>query len=98
MAWRHEVLPTLEIKGFLEDYIQNTEALEPMHALACVLMLARPNPAFPRETLETLEALWLSRVEATLARASWYAQPPSEDPGVQPELGNPQPNFAEISR
>lgn len=98
LAWEHEVLPWLELGGYEEEHVQSVEALEPLHALACVLMLARPNPGFPRETLESLERMWTQRSQDTKARATWYAHPPAEEPAPTPEGGNPDLPFALISR
>ena len=98
LAWEHEVLPWLELGGYEEEHVQSVEALEPLHALACVLMLARPNPGFPRETLESLERMWIQRSNDTKARATWYAAPPMEEPSPTPEGGSPDLPFALISR
>jgi hypothetical protein len=98
LAWEHEVRPWLELGGYDEEYVQSVETLEPLHALACVLMLARPNPGFPRETLESIEKLWTERSAATRSRASWYAAPALEEPEPAPEGGVPELSFQLVSR
>jgi hypothetical protein len=98
LAWEHEVIPWLELSGFEEEYVQSVEALEPLHALACVLMLARPNPAFSREVLQDLERMWTHRTQTTAARASWYAAPPTTEPSPTPEGGAPEIPLMFISR
>lgn len=98
LAWEHEIIPWLELSGFEEEYVQSVEALEPLHALACVLMLARPNPAFSREVLQDLERMWTQRSQTTAARASWYAAPPTTEPAPTPEGGAPELPLAFITR
>lgn len=86
-TWEHRILPLLSARGIVEDNVASAEALEPLHALACVMQLLLPNPATAGELYERLERRWVQLEETTFARMDQWQVPQDEAPQPRPEGG-----------
>lgn len=91
LAWEYDVLRWLEAHDIDEERVLSVEKLEPLHALACVLRLARPHPTYPRDALTTLEDEWNKVSDSTRARRGWYEAIVTEVVTPIPEAGRRVP-------
>jgi hypothetical protein len=84
-AWEHRILPLLAARQVSEEDVVSVDALEPLHAIACVLQLAMGNAAVTAEMFDRLEARWSQLVESTFARKDWFEAPQDETPEIRPD-------------
>lgn len=91
-AWQHRVLRALNAKGIQEEDIISVDAIEAMHALACVLHLAMQRPDLDGAYVERLHADYDSCVESTLSSTWWYEDDQDGDTSPRDSDGGPMPN------
>ena len=84
-TWAHRILPLLAAKGIDEDDVVGADALEPLHALACLMQLLLPNPSTAGELFDRLERRWAQLEETTFSRKDWWQVPQDQTPQPRPE-------------
>lgn len=77
-AWTHEILPLCDSRGIAEEDIVSAEALEPLHASACLLHLLRQREDVDQAYFERILARHEQLKETTFSRSSWYVVPQDE--------------------
>lgn len=71
-AWNHEVAPWLHGRGIREEDIVSAEVLEPLHALACVLHLARQREDVSSDFYGRLNDRYEQLKATTLESVDWF--------------------------
>lgn len=85
VAWEHRILPWAAANSISEEDIVAVDALEPLHAIACVQQLVINNPAIQPELRAAVEDRWNQLRETTLARKDWYDVRQEADPPPRPD-------------
>lgn len=92
-VWRSVVVPLLSVKGVLDEDILTDDVIEPLHAAAVVLHLARQWPQAPSEFVQRLSDSYEQIKETTFARIDLAVRSQDEAvpdplaPGAEPNRG-----------
>lgn len=78
-AYDHEILPWLHAMGVNEEDIVSTEALEPAHALACVILLARQREGVSSEFYARNNERFEQLKNSMMGRNDWYLRTQDAD-------------------
>jgi hypothetical protein len=89
-AWRNDVLPLLHANGIVEENIISMEELEPLHAMACLLSVARQRPDTDEAFYNRINDRYTQLKETTLASTSWYEVSQQLDPPTMKPENAPQ--------
>lgn len=84
-AWEHRVLPWLAAQDIEEEDVVSAHALEPLHAVGCVLQLAEGNTQIGPELVERTQRRWEQVATTTLARKDWHVEEQVEQPAPRPD-------------
>jgi hypothetical protein len=78
-AWQGIMQPAIERAQVLDEDIVSDEALAPLHAAACVLLLVQDDPAFGRDYVADLRKEFDALRDRTFGRISWAEQSQTDD-------------------
>lgn len=97
-AWHHYVVPALAARGVLDEDIMTDDVIEPMHAAACVLHLARQWPQASSEYVQRLEAAYEQAKATTWDRIDLLTAPQDAVTPDAPSPGTQGPRYMGITR
>lgn len=97
-AWHHFVVPALAARGVLDEDIMTDDVIEPMHAAACVLHLARQWPQASTEYVNRLEAAYEQAKSTTWDRIDFLTAPQDAVTPDAPNPGTQGPRYVGITR
>jgi hypothetical protein len=97
-AWHHYVVPALAARGVLDEDIMTDDVIEPMHAAACVLHLARQWPQASSEYVARLEATYEQAKATTWDRIDLLTAPQDAVTPDAPNPGTQGPRYVGITR
>jgi hypothetical protein len=97
-AWHHYVVPALAARGVLDEDIMTDDVIEPMHAAACVLHLARQWPQASTEYVDRLEAAYEQAKATTWDRIDLLTAPQDAVTPDAPTPGSQGPRYVGITR
>lgn len=96
-SWRLVVVPALAARGVLDEDILTDDVIEPMHAAATVLHLARQWPSAPPEFVDRLAAAYEQAKQTTWDRIDLITAPQETTPSA-PTPGSQGPRYMRITR
>lgn len=97
-AWHHLVVPALAARGVLDEDIMTDDVVEPMHAAATVLHLARQWPQASAEYVTRLEATYEQSKATTWDRIDFLTAPQDSVTPDAPNPGTQGPRYVGITR
>jgi hypothetical protein len=97
-AWHHLVVPALAARGVLDEDIMTDDVVEPMHAAATVLHLARQWPQASAEYVTRLEATYEQSKATTWDRIDFLTAPQDAVTPDAPNPGTQGPRYVGITR
>jgi hypothetical protein len=97
-AWHHLVVPALAARGVLDEDVMTDDVVEPMHAAATVLHLARQWPQASAEYVARLEATYEQSKATTWDRIDFLTAPQDAVTPDAPNPGTQGPRYVGITR
>lgn len=97
-AWHHQVVPALAARGVLDEDIMTDDVIEPMHAAAVCLHLARQWPQASSEYVTRLEAAYEQAKATTWDRIDLLTAPQDAVTPDTPTPGSQGPRYVGITR
>lgn len=97
-AWHHLVTPALAARGVLDEDIMTDDVVEPFHAAATVLHLARQWPQASSEFIQRLESAYEQIKQTTWDRIDFLTAPQDVATPDPPMPGTQAPRFVGITR
>lgn len=97
-SWHHLVVPALAARGVLDEDIMTDDVVEPMHAAATVLHLARQWPQASAEYVTRLEATYEQTKSTTWDRIDFLTAPQDAVTPDAPNPGTQGPRYVGITR
>lgn len=97
-SWHHLVVPALAARGVLDEDIMTDDVVEPMHAAATVLHLARQWPQASAEYVTRLEATYEQAKSTTWDRIDFLTAPQDVVTPDRPNPGTQGPRYVGITR
>lgn len=97
-AWHHMVVPALAARGVLDEDIMTDDVVEPMHAAACVLHLARQWPQASAEYVARLEQSYEQAKATTWDRIDFLTASQDDITPDPPHPGTQGPRYVGITR
>lgn len=97
-AWHHYVVPSLAARGVLDEDIMTDDVIEPMHAAACVLHLARQWPQASSEYVSRIEQAYEQAKATTWDRIDLLTAPQDAVTPDAPNPGTQGPRYVGITR
>jgi hypothetical protein len=96
-SWRLVVVPALAARGVLDEDILTDDVIEPMHAAATVLHLARQWPSAPPEFVDRLATAYEQAKQTTWDRIDLITAPQKTTPDL-PTPSSQGPRYVRITR
>lgn len=97
-SWHHLVVPALAARGVLDEDIMTDDVVEPFHAAATVLHLARQWPQASTEFVQRLEAAYEQIKQTTWDRIDFLTAPQDVVTPDAPTPGSQGPRYVGITR
>lgn len=97
-SWHHLVVPALAARGVLDEDIMTDDVIEPMHAAATVLHLARQWPQASAEYVSRLEATYEQTKATTWDRIDFLTASQNDVTPDAPTPGSQGPRYVGITR
>jgi hypothetical protein len=97
-SWHHLVVPALAARGVLDEDSMTDDVVEPMHAAATVLHLARQWPQASAEYVTRLEATYEQAKSTTWDRIDFLTAPQDVVTPDRPNPGTQGPRYVGITR